>query len=431
MDTQMNTEGQNTQNIEQNPVNQPVQIIQKPIINYWRISTIVLLFLIITFLLFGIKTNILTEKSRSDNNTVTKTPNISPTNSPEPQITALTTSETPTNDKSYGIFYPFSEGITINNSQPTIIGKISQTNTPYLATNFGIEKSPISNQDEYTLRFLPGKVINLDINIDGVSLQNVYGIPQYPTILCEQSNLNSDGTYTIDSKTGKKIPPDDIFTTENECYTKKSTDIPPLIFFAKLITKLPDGKHILNISNNGKNIGSMIFNLDNNYKIPSQTIAQVNQTNMFSGFDTVDNCAEGYYYDKNFLKIPLPNANNRNLFYGVSFPQTKTEYGSIQRRKIQIGFEGSLFDLFFPQSLVFYEGKSFTNNTLAPSDALFLPKDHLYFTDNTKANPQQIDKNSKYDSGKYFEIYPVDISGHEYRGFSFPWSTSSSSGCDG
>lgn len=332
---------------------------------------------------------------------------------------------------SYGLFYPYSDGVTINNSRPTIVGKISQSGQIYLSTKFGIEKSPVSQENEYFLRFNPGRTKNLEVKIDNSIIQDVYGIPQYPTVLCKRINLNPDGTSSYDPQTGKKSPADDVFTSENECFSQKSSDIPPIIFFAKPSSQISPGKHTLTISNNGKVIGSMIFTIDNKFKLPTQTIAKVNQSDIFSSFDTADNCSEGYYYDNNSLKIPLPTLNNRNLFFGVSFPQTKEEYGSIKRRKIQIGFDGDYFDLFFPQSSVFYEGKSFKDNTLIPEKEMFLPKDHLFFTDGKKANPQQLSPDNGLNVGEYFEIYPIDISGFEYRGYSIPWQTSGSSGCDG
>jgi hypothetical protein len=80
---------------------------------------------------------------------------------------------------------------------------------------------------------------------------------------------------------------------------------------------------------------------------------------------------------------------------------------------------------------VFYDNKSFKSNTLGPEKALFLPKDHLFFTDGKKADPQQLSPDGGLNNGKYFEIYPIDLSGYEYQGFSLPWQTSGSSSCDG
>jgi len=84
---------------------------------------------------------------------------------------------------SYGIVYPYSDGVTINNSSPTIIGKVSQSSQNYLLTKFGIEKSPVSGENEYYLRFIPGKTKNFEVKIDNIVIQDIYGIAQYPTVL--------------------------------------------------------------------------------------------------------------------------------------------------------------------------------------------------------------------------------------------------------
>ncbi|MFH2022498.1 MAG: hypothetical protein ABIJ33_04480 [Patescibacteria group bacterium] len=432
MENQINPSDQNTQQIGQNNADLSVKDGTKPKINLWMYISLVLLLLLILSIV-GFSFIIKSQKSTSR-----ITPPITNTLSPTLTTTANTevgnteaSPETDSAEVSYGLFYPYSDGIAINNSRPTIVGKIGQSGQSYLTTKFGIEKSPVSGENEYFLRFNPGRVKNLEVKIDNSTIQNVYGVTQYPTVLCKRINLNPDGTSSYDPQTGNKFPPDDIFTSESECFTQKTSDIPPLIFFARSTSQLSPGKHTLSISSQGKAIGSMSFTIDNSFKLPTQNVVKATQSDYFSLFDTVDNCMEGYYYDSNSLKIPLPTNNNRNLFYGVSFPQIKEEYGSIKRRQIQIGFEGNRFTLFFPPSIVFYDGKSYKNNTLVPEKTLFIPKDHLFFTDGKKASPQQLSPDNGLNSGGYFEIYPVDLGGYEYRGYSIPWQTSGSSGCDG
>src|SRR3989344_4973592 len=48
MENQINIEDQNTQQIGQNPVNQPIQIPEKPKINYWMVSTTLLFIVLLT-----------------------------------------------------------------------------------------------------------------------------------------------------------------------------------------------------------------------------------------------------------------------------------------------------------------------------------------------------------------------------------------------
>lgn len=437
MKNQISVNGQNTRQIGQYNIDSSARDGTEMKNNFWMYASLFLLLLLaggvggFMFVLNNQKST--KETATTLTNTASITPEVTTTID---NGNTSASKETETFGTSYGIFYPYSDGITINNSKPTIIGRVSQSSHSYLSTKFGIEKSPVSQEDEYFLRFIPGKTINLEVKIDNSVIQDVYGIAQYPTVFCKGINLNPDGTSSYDPQAGNKFPPDDIFTSEIECFAQKNSDIPPLIFFTKPTSQLSPGKHTLSISSQGKAIGSMSFNIDNNFKLPIQNVAKKTQSDYFSFFDIVDYCAEGYYYDSNFLKIPLPVHNNRNLFYGISFPQTKEEYGSIKRRQVQIGFKGNRFTLFFPESIVFYDGKSFIydgniNNTLVPEKALFLPKDHLFFTDGKRANPQQISVDGGLNGGEYFEIYPIDQGGYEYRDFSLPWQTSGSSGCDG
>lgn len=431
MENQINVGNEKTQQIGQNITDKSTNISMGVKKNFWMYLSLLLLILLIGSIggfLFVFK------DQRTTNKTIAN-PTINPIPTNPVDVTNIENPDTSITGEnmgtSYGVFYPYSNGVTINNSRPTIIGKVGQSGQSYLSTRFGIEKSPVSGENEYFLRFLPGKTKNLEVKIDNLVVQNVYGISQYPTVLCKSINLNPDGTSSYDPQTGKKFPPDDIYTSETECFVNKSSDIPPIVFFSSPTNQLSEGKHTLSVSSLGKIIGSMSFTVDSKYKLTTQNIAKVDQSDYFSAFDTADNCTEGYYYDSNFLKMPLPINSNRNLFYVISFPQTRDEYGSIKRRQVQIGFEGNRFSLFFPQSSVFYDGKSFKNNTLVPEKALFLPKDHLFFTDGKKAGLQQLSPDGSLNSGGYFEVYPIDLSGYEYHGYLLPWQTSGSSGCDG
>ncbi len=423
----------------QSLVNESTENSRKPKINYWKISTVVLLFLFaVSFVVVKIRSNNLTNKLA-----VIETSRSQSTNLPEAEPTIATTQESPVTGKSYGVFYPFSEGITINNNLPTIIGKVPQSNGVYLSTKFGIEKSPVSGENEYFLRFIPGRTKNLKVKIDGVAINNVFATPQYPTVLCKKVNLNPDGTSTYDAKTGKKLPPDDIFRTQVDCLANRVSELPPLIFFAKTEKPLSEGKHILTVEG-GDDFRAMTFSVNSNYNLSTQNIFSVDKGSKDYYYDQYhliqgDNCGEGYYYDTNYLKIPMPSFDNPNLYYGVYFPQSKDELGNIDKRRVQISFGGERFDVFFPQSLTYHEGKSFsdTNNLLSPFHQLFLPKDHLVFTDGRKASyvdaykivPSEGNYHPYLDG--YFEIYPIDITGGIYKNSSIPWVISGSSGCDG
>ena len=64
---------------------------------------------------------------------------------------------------------------------------------------------------------------------------------------------------------------------------------------------------------------------------------------------------------------------------------------------------------------------------------MFLPKDHLVFSDGSRAT--YVDDSVFFSGGiylnGYFEMYPVDITGGEYKGFTIPWVISGSSSCEG
>lgn len=290
--------------------------------------------------------------------------NTTSTPTPQSQPNIPTTQATPTVGKSYGIFYPFGEGVTINNNTPTIIGKVAQDSDLYLETKFGVEKSSVSGKDEYFLRFVPGKVKNLKVKIDNTEIKPIFGIPQYPTVLCKKTNLNPDRTSSYDPKTGLKSPPDDIFDSESNCLSNKRSELPPLIFFAKIKTPLPKGKHILTLEEGKDNYPIMSFLLDPDYHLTTQDIYVIDKTSEFYFLNQYpliagNNCSEGYYYDSNYLKIPLPTFNNPNLYYGISFPHSQSDLEDLQKRRVQIAFGNERFDLFFPQSSIFYEGKSF------------------------------------------------------------------------
>ncbi len=121
--------------------------------------------------------------------------------------------------------------------------------------------------------------------------------------------------------------------------------------------------------------------------------------------------------------------NDNELFYGISFPQSDEEKSSIQRRKLIIKFDNATFDLFFPSSSIYW-GQDITQDIFHPSQiSVYIPADNLYYTDGKKAEIwSSMDMGNNYE---YLELYPQDLSGKEYRGYSIPYQTSTSSGCDG
>lgn len=365
------------------------------------------------------------------------------TSTPSPAETILSTLKSQrinTDGKSYGIFYPYTDGVTINNSLPTIIGKVPQNKYQYLATNMVIEKSVVSGEKGYFLYFNAGRVSGLAVKIDGVATSDIFGIPQYPNMDCKTLHVDKYGTTTWNPITMERIPPDDIYNTTERCISSKNNEVPPLIFFTKPKLALSQGQHVLTIE--GKStFQSLSFTVGENYQVEQQATPLVDKNKPYYYQRTYpliqsDTCAEGYYYTANFLKIPIPSFGNKNLLYSIAFPQSKTELENTDSRRVQIAFGQNRFDLFFPDWSVFYGGKSlnYSKDGLNPSQELFLPKDHLVFSNGSRASYIDaysiIPQDSNYEHG-YFEIYPTDMTGGKYSNSSIPWVTSGSSGCDG
>lgn len=350
-----------------------------------------------------------------------------PPPSPTPWV-APTVMATASAGLSLGVFYPFSDHAVVNNQTPTIIGTISQNDHVYLPTLFGSEISPISTDERIFLRFLPGRTKNLIIKIDQETISNVFGIAQYPTIDCYQAEQS-----------------------ESTCLLAKSKILPPLIFFAKPTYPLSIGRHEVNVvdtQNPDVSYPPMIFFIYPQYSLPPQVLydaTQLKPNNQSTWLFATDNCTEGYYYDKNHLKMPLPDFDNRNLFYSFAFPQNDDEVGNRTSRRVMIRFENFLYELFFPQSNVLYQRIHWEHtNQAPPSIELFLPKDHLVFPDGSAAVSRYLDSKTntyyekqarlheaKLDYSPYLEIFPTDTSGGRYQDFYIPWENSISSSCDG
>ena len=318
-------------------------------------------------------------------------------------------------------FYPGFSEVTINEPNPTIIGKINQSRDLFLDTKFGIEKSPINGEEEYYLRFIPGRVKRLQFSINSTPVENVYGFSLYPTVGCKTS-------FTYDSKLNR-IPDDRIYITENDCILNKKEDIPPVLFFFKPPVALTEGKHIVTISHNSQLLETLVLNVDKGVTIPAYIRPEGNEKDVYMLLEQSNNCPRGYYYETNYLHTPLPREETKNVFYYLSFPQIIQEKGTGNRR-IYVSFDNSQFDLFLPHSSVFYGKKTSKDGTLDPMKVLFLPEEHLVFADGSPAFVKQLSPESSW-YREYFDIVPIDILGRTYPTSFFRWETYGSSGCDG
>lgn len=335
------------------------------------------------------------------------------------KIDVVTEKNIPPKNKSLGLFYPYDDGYTINNSKPTVIGKIAQTKDIFLKTEM-LEKeiSPFGNHNY--LKFKAGKIDNLIITINGKKMENIYGFAQWPGIYCFNVIKNKNDI------TGK-----DIEYNEKECINKKRGEIPPLIFIFKPTNNLSQGSHNLNISYNNTIIGTMNFTINNNFSLSKQKIANNNIKNVYDIFEISDTCPAAYWHPYSIFStiLPLPKYKNSNLYYAPVFPKNNDEKGD-KNRRVVIKFKNEIFDLFFPSSEIFFEGKTFDilgqNNFIKGFKALYLPNEYLYYKNNEKAETMQINY-----PNKYFEILPLDISGFEYEKNILPWTIVGSTFCDG
>jgi hypothetical protein len=185
---------------------------------------------------------------------------------------------------------------------------------------------------------------------------------------------------------------------------------------------------------------SISFNFDPAFYLPSQTLYSLTPDPKYSRFTFLDlmktdSCYDGYYYDKDYVKIPLPWYSNPNILYGIAFPQSARELGKVSPRQVYISFGSVRFPLFFPSANVFYQGRTFngTINPLSPYHELYLPKLNLTFQNGAPAkyaSAEIISADPYYFSG-YFEMFPLDTSGGLYPSLSIPWTISNSSSCDG
>ncbi len=332
---------------------------------------------------------------------------------PEEENTSSTTT-------SYGLWYPFSASQTINNPRPVIYGKVSQAENTYLATTFTKNEWPGRDfQEAKTLSYLTGEVRNLSIQLDDVEVSGVQGFPQYPNLACYR--------YVTDPVTGGQIP--EYYNTVSECQAEFRDRLPALIFVFRPSVDLRPGEHILSVGG-----AQMKFTYNPSYTIASQKTQTVNTESTWSVFDHNDSCAPGYYQRSSDFPLPLPIQQNKHVYYGLSFPQSEDEKGSINRRQVWIALEGRQYPIFFPDSLTYFEGVSAGTGSGRTDYGLFLPMDQLVYSNGIKASPWGVisgPKEYRYVSSYYTELYPVDVAGREYRGRSLPWVMETSSGCDG
>lgn len=329
--------------------------------------------------------------------------------------------------KGPGLFFPTSEGSTINNLQPTIIGVVRQGKTieeQYLPLK--VKKYSESDFEYppfigYTVEIDSGKLNEkLSIEIDGIPMKNIYGIPQEPAIYCKD----------LDTSVGEE-------KFLETCLYNNEGSI-PILFFFKLSQSLAVGPHTLKMTQYDGTEQTMKFQVDENTKLPPQSVLDGTNTEYHKGktqeyisvhdyFLGADTCQRGYHFDKKYLAIPTVGYSNNNLLYKVSFNNPNTG----QFNEVKLAFDNQLFDFFLPDGFTLSnseaEQHSWGDPVVRP---FYIPLERTVFVNGAPALPQKVPSYSN-NTVDYFEIVPVDITGTIYTNYPLSWKGDPSSGCDG
>lgn len=339
-----------------------------------------------------------------------------------------------------GIFLKSSYDRQINNAMPTVIGVAAQKpHNLFLRAVYRKEVSPYTFEKEPVVRFYPGRLHNIEHTNFGYEDQPLYGFAQYPTVSCRKK----DGTG---------------FYKDKKSCLKAAGELPPVIFFYKTKNALLEGEQGFRygFGNRNENYEWPTF-IINPHNVPSdpegdgtnfnlqypllESNIPHNSENDWENFDAIDNCARGYYYDKNHLQVPLPKLDNRNLYYQLAFPQTLEErHTGAPQRMVKIKFGRKIFDLFFPQSIVFFDRKSFftgedgkpdPTKMLSPEKIIYLPMSKLVYENGKRAKLYENKGPDGLVYGEYFELVPFDMLGNKYVDGILSRQTTVSSSCDG
>lgn len=326
-------------------------------------------------------------------------------------------------------------GRLMTDQTPTFMVKVRQSKEFHLPTEFSLLPRPGGDEEypRFTLGFLPGRMENVTVTIDGGPLPDIYGFAQYPSILCDHvySNENQSTTYDPYLYDGSRNT--EPFITKDECEREKASSFPSVILLAKPGASVSEGEHEISVRIATGDTATTRFTVAPRYRLPQQFLPKIQNPaeGSYGLLDAADNCPSGYYYLQHYLRLPLPIHDNPNILYRLAFPKRKND----TYRPVSMKFGTDVFDLFFPSSTVFYDQSDFRTydgqpmNMVEPYRALYLPMEYLVYADGTPAKVWTED--TSYYSYERFEIYPEDISGRVYTNNILPWETQSWSGCDG
>lgn len=342
-----------------------------------------------------------------------------PAEAASPTSTDTNTNAANASTRSYGLWFPFNAGLTINNPRPVIYGKVSQVPRDYLTTTFtDLDWVGRDFSGAKKLTYVTGPVTGLTVELDGVPIGGLQGFAQFPSIACYQYVDTGDGLET------------ELFDTAAACRRHFRDRLPPLIFVFRPTADLSAGTHTLEVGGE-----TMTFTFEPTATLPAQTRLPTAQGKYaYEYLDTIDNCSPGYYQSKNDFPLALPSLDNPQLFYGLSFPQSEKEKGSINRRHVELSLGGQRYPVFFPDAPTYFEGKLIGQSRGREDFGLFLPIDHLVYGDGKPATLWglfEADPRWPSPTGYYSELYTIDTIGRTYRSHALPWVMSTSSGCDG
>jgi hypothetical protein len=345
--------------------------------------------------------------------------------------TATSTPASPLHKQST-IWFPPDNG-TIGISQPTIIGKIRQSNPLLLSTRYHTNYNNFGN-NLHALEFLPGKVQNARFLLDDQSVDKVYGFAQYPAILCGSEGHTIEEGECIDAHR----EPDDP-DVRYDYVPPIAFGLPPIVFVFRPDRPLREGNHAFTVGYEGIT-ETVTFSVDLNLELPLEDISrskeeletkvppELGHRGML--LDDSEGCARGFFHKASYVHLPLPIIDNENLFYIPVFPRDKQDARKAERC-VQFVIDGHQFDLIFPQSSVFYNGADYASEQqLLPWQSLYLPMDFLYFSNGEKAEPL-LTVRSTFDWDEYLEILPMDRLGRLYEDDAIPFTATASSSCDG
>lgn len=358
-------------------------------------------------------------------------------------------------DRGVKLIYPQSNSV-ITETRPTIIGRIKQTASLLLDNEFKKGNFVHYNTDQvdYGINFIPGKLSNTLVTLDGNIQSITHGFPQYPYIICP---------------TNETVKP-----TKETCIQDNLSDLPPIIFFIKPQTNLTTGIHKVTVEI-GTQKHEYTFTIDPNASIPKQNLPK-QLTDQYFGqnvpfiknifatfiktayaghddpvrneldaklgdivsskaqfFNISDYCPLGYHYPQNWFPLPLPSSVNKTIYYELYLPMRPDELGMKPQRKVDIIFNGHVYDFKLTDFKNFYFDDEIKNEVhMSAKKSLYVPTAHLAFAQTGETLDTYVDQLEVLPVAfNYLEYLPYDYADQLYKENALLYRTVNSSGCDG